>query len=357
MWLLSLHFTAATAPGGGGMNSYYVTTLLTVNALNSAFFNVVVNALMVAQSRKDIKNGSSDLQVYAWSLVAIGGICGSIMSAFFTEYYTPRHSFIFCLLLSFGITVASCFINKDIEGRTQRSDGVSNESISFCNDVRRNLSDIKEAMKIPQIYRALLFFLLCGLICPSFGDIGYYFSLNVVHFSKFTVAMLTLLGFVTLLSGTLSYERFLKKHEVRKLMRWNIFIGIVGTFISLMFAMRLNLALGISDIVFVIVSSIITDTLSTAFSQLPVLVLFAKITPKNIEATVFALFTGVLNLSAIVIAPNVGIIINKTFVGVTLASLDNYYKLVFIQLILSVFPLFLLFLIPMRDEIDVIQAK
>jgi hypothetical protein len=175
-----------------------------------------------------------------------------------------------------------------------------------------------------------MFFLLCALFVPSFGDISYYFSLNIVHFSKFTVSMLTLLGFVTLLTGTMAYERWLKGYEVRKLMRWNIMIGIVGTMICLVFAMRLNLVIGISDIVFVIVSSIITDTLSTAFSQLPVLVLFAKITPKNIEATVFALFTGVLNLSAIVISPNVGIIINSTFVGVTLDSLDNYYKLVFI---------------------------
>ena len=182
--------------------------------------------------------------------------------------------------------------------------------MSFCADVSRNLSDIRQALRIPQIYRALIFFLLCGLIVPSFGDIGYYFSLNVVKFSKFTVSMLTLLGFVTLLTGTMAYERYLKQYEVRKLMEWNILIGVVGCFISLIFAMRLNVLIGISDLVFVIVSSIITDTLSTAFSQLPVLVLFAKITPKNIEATVFALFTGILNLSAIVISPNMGIIIN-----------------------------------------------
>lgn len=108
--------------------------------------------------------------------------------------------------------------------------------------------------------------MLCGLCVPSFGDIGYYFSLNIVHFSKFTVSMLTLLGFVTLLLGTMAYERFLKNYEVRKLMEWNILIGILGTFINLIFAMRLNLVLGISDIAFVIVSSVITDTLSTAFS-------------------------------------------------------------------------------------------
>jgi hypothetical protein len=45
MGLLSLYFLQTH---GVGMKPYYVTALLTINALNSAFFNVVVNALMVA---------------------------------------------------------------------------------------------------------------------------------------------------------------------------------------------------------------------------------------------------------------------------------------------------------------------
>lgn len=178
------------------MNASYVTGLLTIASINSAWYNVVVNALMVAQARRDIKNGSSDLQVYSWSLVAIGGICGSIISAFFTEYLTPNHSFVLYLLLSFTITFTSLFINPAIE--PQRS----GEERGFLRAVRKNLSDIREAMHIPQIYRALLYFLLCGLLVPSFGDISYYFSLNIVKFSKFTVSMLTLLGFMTLLLGT-----------------------------------------------------------------------------------------------------------------------------------------------------------
>ena len=67
------------------------------------------------------------------------------------------------------------------------------------------MRDVNEAMRIPQIQRVLLFFVICGLASPSFSDIGYYFSLNVVNFSKFTLGMLTILGFVTLLTGTIGY--------------------------------------------------------------------------------------------------------------------------------------------------------
>jgi len=57
MSLLAGHFN----PKPNTMNAAYVTTLLTLAAMNSAFCNVVVNALMVAQARRDTKNGSSDL--------------------------------------------------------------------------------------------------------------------------------------------------------------------------------------------------------------------------------------------------------------------------------------------------------
>jgi MFS family permease len=86
-------------------------------------------------------------------------------------------------------------------------------------------------------------------------------------------------------------------------------------------------------------------------------VLFAKITPKHIEATVFSFFTGIFNLSAMVISPNIGVLINKLFIGVTTANLENYYKLQMIQLVLSVIPLFLLFLIPLKSEIKELQKK
>lgn len=91
-------------------------------------------------------------------------------------------------------------------------------------------------------------------------------------------------------------------------------IGSIGCAINLAFVLRLNLALGISDIVFIVFTSIVTDTLGLAFSMLPMLVLFAKITPKNIEATVFAMLTGVFNLSNSVLSPMMGVLVNKLFV-------------------------------------------
>ena len=60
------------------------------------------------------------------------------------------------------------------------------------------------------------------------------------------------------------------------------------------------------------------------------MVLFAKITPKNIEATVFAMLTGVSNLSGAVVSPMMGVLINRLFVNVTIDNLENFYILVMI---------------------------
>ena len=83
--------------------------------------------------------------------------------------------------------------------------------------------------------------------------------------------------------------------------------------------------MGINDLIFIIFTSVVTDILNLTFSQFPTLVLFAKITPKHIEATVFAFFTGIYNLSNFVLSPNIGVLVNKYFVGVTSSNIQNYY--------------------------------
>lgn len=46
------------------------------------------------------------------------------------------------------------------------------------------------------------------------------------------------------------------------------------------------------DVTFMLITTAISGTLQECLTRLPTLVLFAKITPNNIEATVFAVLTG-----------------------------------------------------------------
>jgi hypothetical protein len=78
--------------------------------------------------------------------------------------------------------------------------------------------------------------------------------------------MLTVIGFTTLLLGTVIYNKFFKEYEVRKLLEWNIIISFFGCLFGVLFSLRINVALGINDLLFVIFTTVITDTLALAFS-------------------------------------------------------------------------------------------
>jgi hypothetical protein len=196
-----------------------------------------------------------------------------------------------------------------------------------------------------------LFLLFTGFTCPSFNSMYYYFNINIVKFDKSTISLLTVVAFVSLLCGTMIYNRYFKEKEIRTLVKYSIMVSYFGGVFGLMFVMRLNVMLGINDIIFIILTSVITDTLALAFSNMPLLVLFAKVTPHHIEATVFAFLTSVSNFSSSVVSPLMGAIINDFFVGVTLDNLEDFYLLVIIQLISIGIPLLYINLIPLRQEI------
>ena len=85
--------------------------------------------------------------------------------------------------------------------------------------------------------------------------------------------------------------------------------------------------------------------------ELPIMSLFAKITPPRIEATIMAFLTSCLDLEKSVISPSVGTLINKYFVGVNKKDLSNYSTLVLIALIGSILVFLILPLIPTKVQI------
>jgi len=141
--------------------------------------------------------------------------------------------------------------------------------------------------------------------------------------------MLTLLSFVSLLGGTLIYNKYLQNWEFRTLLQLSTLCSVIGCIINLLLVLRVNIMLGISDLAFVILTGIISDTMSLAFSFLPTLVLFSKITPFHIEATVFAMLTGVFNFVNNVGGPLLGSFITTKF-GVDGNHLDKFYILLII---------------------------
>ena len=162
---------------------------------------------------------------------------------------------------------------------------------------------------MPEMYLVVLYFVFGGFLIPSFGDFGYYFMLDEEMgpgISKFTYSVLGIIGQVTGILGSFWYERNLKHVEVRTILFWGLLVSIVSSFCSYIFAKRWNLEVGISDMVFIVLTNTVFGVVALAMNILPTLALFARITPKGIEGTIFAFLTGTFNLANQVFSPMVG---------------------------------------------------
>lgn len=144
--------------------------------------------------------------------------------------------------------------------------------------------------------------------------------------------------------------------EVRTVLIINVAIAIVGAFLAYAFAMRWNLACGISDYFFLIFTDVVFGAIAMAFSTLPIMSLFAKITPKRIEGTIFAFLTGTSNLDAGVIQPLMGNFVNS-FVGVNKDDLSGYPTLMLVSLCCAPIGFATIFLIPTQEAIDQSQKE
>ena len=147
------------------------------------------------------------------------------------------------------------------------------------------------------------------------------------------------------------YEQYLKDIEVRRLIFYATIFAILQSVSSLVFALRLNLLVGINDIVFILLTDTLFGVFSLAMYVLPTMALFAKITPTRIEGTVFAFLTGTVNLANTVISPMIGVYLNNKFVGVTADDLSGYPKLCFIGIMTSFLGFLVVPLIPLKDDI------
>ena len=179
-------------------NPIEVTLLLMIGSTSMAFSNVVVDAIMIVQSRRDLELGSQDLLSLAFLFQAVGGVVGCLLAAIMTERFHPRWSFLTYSLYGYFLFIASLFLSKEAEEEpphdnhplasdissdlTLENDTVSSYTagrpdhevaetkLSFGYRFKRNMILIGRALKRKEIYMLIFYFLLDGLTSPSFQD-------------------------------------------------------------------------------------------------------------------------------------------------------------------------------------------
>ena len=197
-------------------------------------------------------------------------------------------------------------------------------NMSLGQRVRQNCSDIKLGFKVKELWKSFLFYFLFGCMVPSFGDFFYYYQMEITGFSKLTYALINSLGFFLLIISMQLYNVYLKERETKLMMVIACFTNLVGSIGCILFVRQIYF--GMSPLAFMILSSTVTDILQDAFQRLPGMVLFAKMIPSNIESSMFAMLTGLMNLANGFSAKQLGLLINS-FIGVKKDNLRELWIL------------------------------
>ena len=231
-----------------------------------------------------------------------------------------------------------------------------NERRNIRDELKQSLSKIYKALQVKEIHNVIYWMALYALLVPNFGGFDYYFMLDVVGITQFQYSMISVLHYLCMFIGSYLFRRWLKDFEVRTLTVVEVLMGLLCAPFTMLFVTRQNLLFGISDGFIIIFTDIIGDIFSMCLVVLPICVLFAKITPRKIEATCFAMLAGLYNFKNS-IRGYIGTTINTQFIGVSRENMDDFWKLKVISLVCSCLPLLFIFLLPSQRKIENLQKR
>ena len=89
-----------------------VAALLFLMNFSVAVMDVVIEGLMVCQSRLDPDYGAEDLNTLGWTMVGFGGIIGSVVGGLINEHSSPRYCYLITAGLGFWTMLQASLMKK-----------------------------------------------------------------------------------------------------------------------------------------------------------------------------------------------------------------------------------------------------
>ncbi|ETV71058.1 hypothetical protein H257_13480 [Aphanomyces astaci] len=326
----------------------FLMLILIGSSASTAVSDVIIDALVVERARLDPKDGATDLQSLTWCMMALGGILGSLLAGPATSHLGPNMVFLLASVGPITLFFLSCSMSETRAASRSKS----------CPQVaREQVRLLCQALRIPVVWRAALFLFSATAISPSFGQIQFYFLTEELHFSEEFLGNMGALGFVFLMVGTIVYNSCFKDVPFRTMFFFaHIGLALVSL-AEVLLVTRRNLDLGIPDKWFVIGDAIISDIIGR-MKSMPLLVLCAKLCPKGIEGTFFALLMSISNMAWTV----------SSFWGASLCAhlgiarnaYENLWMAITIRSVMKIVPIFFLCLLPTidpQDEVDAMTSR
>jgi len=275
-----------------------ITTLLCLSNFSTALSDVIVDAMVAERcgelaraSSEAVSEGEDALQSLCWGSLAVGGLVGSLLGIL-TASAPPWCTFLATAVCPGFVLVASYALTESSSSKSKLPDKESG-----FRAISRQLRSLSEALCKPSISGPLLFFFLRNAMVPSCSQAMFFFSTDVLHFSKEFLNMQLLLGYACLLLGTTVFSHYIAKAgygfsqiflycQVATLGMCLLDVLLVSRFTSTY--------LGLPDRAFVLGTDVF-GTLLDQFSSRPFFLIAARLCPPGCEGTLYALFMSVFN--------------------------------------------------------------
>ncbi|CAI5744486.1 unnamed protein product [Peronospora destructor] len=317
--------------------------VLMAQSLSMAVIDVVIDARVVEISRLDPKNGANDLQSVSWIAVSLGGMIGAFLSGPATKALGVRGVFGASALGPLTTLLFSIFMEESKSTLSKSQ---------FVSSATTQLRQLKTAIYTPVVWMCALWVFISHAISPAYSQIAFYFSTDVLHFTPEFLGIVSAIGFIFLMVGTMLYNLFFANVSFRRIFLVAQLCLALVSLADVVLVTRTNLELGIPDKAFVLGDHVVADVIGR-LKTMPIIVLCAKLCPRGIEGTLFALLMSIANVSNSVSEFWGAILCER--MGIAKDEYNMFGTAIVVRSALKLVPIFFLFLIPTSDPQDIID--
>lgn len=318
-------------------NAWIATIVILLTSLSVAISDVIVDSLIVERARKESLAQSGSLQSLSWGCTALGGLLTAYFGGLLLEYLSNNQ--VFQITATFPLIVSSVAWLIAEEKINQ----ANVESTS--SPVKEQIKQLWGAVKQKQIWLPITF-LFIWHATPKSESAFFFFSTNELGFEPEFLGRIRLVTSFASLIGIFIFQRYLKTVPFRQILGWSTVIASALGMTTLLLVTHANRALGIDDHWFSLGDSLIL-TVVGQIAWMPILVLSARLCPKGVEATLFALIMSIWNLSTL-LSHEFGALLTS-WLGVTEYNFDKLWLLVIITNLSTLIPLPFLGWLPSGD--------
>jgi folate/biopterin transporter len=317
--------------------SWLAAGMIILSSLSVAISDVIVDSVVVERAREESLDQVGSLQALTWAVSAVGSLMTAYLSGWLLEQFSTRVVFgvtaVFPLLIS---AIALLIIEQPRASSSLRDTG---------KNISSQIKILWQTMRQKAILLPTMFVFLWQAT-PSADSAFFFFATNELNFNPEFLGRVRLVTSIAALVGIGIYQKFLKQVSFRKMLGWSTVISAVLGMTTLLLVTHTNRSLGIDDRWFSLGDNLIL-TVVGQIAFMPVLVLSARLCPKGVEATMFALLMSVWNLAGL-LSHELGALLTQ-WLGVTESNFDRLWLLVTITNLSTLLPLVFVKWLPAGD--------